>query len=42
MKELGHTELWIPKEIVNIENMPVLGTGKIDYVKLNEIFKGDS
>ena len=33
-KELGHSELAIPKTIKFIEKIPLLGTGKTDYVTL--------
>ena len=28
----GHAEISVPRKVVSIEKMPVLGTGKIDYV----------
>ena len=31
------TELSVPKEIIAVENLPLLGTGKIDYVKVKEL-----
>jgi len=31
------SELSIPKEIIMIEKLPLLGTGKIDYVKLKDL-----
>ena len=31
------TELSVPKEIIVVENLPLLGTGKIDYVKVKEL-----
>ena len=33
------TELAVPKEIMAVENLPLLGTGKIDYVKVKELTK---
>lgn len=36
-KILGAPELAIPKKIVLLEAIPLLGTGKTDYVKLKEI-----
>lgn len=36
-KTLGAPELAIPKKIVIIEAIPLLGTGKTDYVKLKEM-----
>ena len=34
-RELGAPELAIPKRIVTIDKIPVLGTGKKNYVALN-------
>ena len=36
-KNLGAPELAIPKKIVLVEAIPLLGTGKTDYVKLKEM-----
>ena len=36
-KENQITELSVPKEIIVVENLPLLGTGKIDYVKVKEL-----
>lgn len=33
----GVPELALPKRILHVDHIPVLGTGKVDYVKLNEI-----
>ena len=33
------SELAVPKEIMAVENLPLLGTGKIDYVKVKELSK---
>jgi acyl-[acyl-carrier-protein]-phospholipid O-acyltransferase / long-chain-fatty-acid--[acyl-carrier-protein] ligase len=33
----GIAELAVPKQIVALEALPVLGTGKIDYVTLGEM-----
>ena len=35
-RELGYGELYIPREVVHISELPVLGTGKTDYVSLME------
>ena len=39
-KAHGVSELMIPKKIVSVETLPVLGTGKLDYVTINEIADG--
>ena len=36
-KEKQYSELWIPKKVIYVETLPLLGTGKIDYVKIKEI-----
>lgn len=38
-KNLALSELHIPKIIVNVEAIPLLVNGKIDYVKINEMAK---
>jgi acyl-[acyl-carrier-protein]-phospholipid O-acyltransferase/long-chain-fatty-acid--[acyl-carrier-protein] ligase len=35
-KENQITELSVPKEIITVEKLPLLGTGKIDYVSVRE------
>ncbi len=35
-KEKGLSELAVPKTIYTLQEMPLMGTGKIDYVKLKE------
>jgi len=35
-RELGYGELYIPREVVHMREIPVLGTGKTDYVSLME------
>jgi acyl-[acyl-carrier-protein]-phospholipid O-acyltransferase/long-chain-fatty-acid--[acyl-carrier-protein] ligase len=37
MKAAGATELMIPKTIIAIKDLPVLGSGKTDYVTLNRL-----
>ncbi len=37
LKNTGTVELMIPRTIVEIEDMPVLGSGKTDYVTINQI-----
>jgi len=36
-KANGITELSVPKEIVIVEKLPLLGTGKVDYVRVKEL-----
>lgn len=40
-KQLGAPELAVPKKIVWLKEIPLLGTGKTDYVKLAEVANGD-
>ncbi|WP_038539604.1 acyl-[ACP]--phospholipid O-acyltransferase [endosymbiont of Acanthamoeba sp. UWC8] len=35
----GYSELYIPKSVIYIEEMPLLGAGKIDYMSLKEKLK---
>jgi acyl-[acyl-carrier-protein]-phospholipid O-acyltransferase / long-chain-fatty-acid--[acyl-carrier-protein] ligase len=37
LKSLGCAELMIPKNIFHIDDLPVLGSGKTDYVALNRM-----
>ncbi len=37
MKEAGSPELFIPREIITVEELPVLGSGKIDYVRITAL-----
>ncbi|MCE5201020.1 MAG: AMP-binding protein [Synergistaceae bacterium] len=39
LSELGVAEIAIPKRILVMEDMPLLSTGKIDYVLLEEVLK---
>jgi acyl-[acyl-carrier-protein]-phospholipid O-acyltransferase/long-chain-fatty-acid--[acyl-carrier-protein] ligase len=39
MKERGAAELSIPAEILIVETLPRLGSGKIDYVELNRLVR---
>lgn len=36
-RELGHTEIAVPREIIHIRQLPMLGTGKVDYVTLKRM-----
>lgn len=36
-KELGTTDLAVPRKIVLVDKLPILGTGKTDYVKLKNM-----
>jgi acyl-[acyl-carrier-protein]-phospholipid O-acyltransferase/long-chain-fatty-acid--[acyl-carrier-protein] ligase len=38
-KANGLTELMVPKNILTVDEIPLLGTGKIDYVKVKEYTK---
>lgn len=37
LKAKGATELMIPAQVVSVDEIPLLGSGKIDHVKLQEI-----
>ncbi len=39
LSELGMAEIAIPKKIIFMEDIPLLSTGKIDYVSLEDILK---
>ena len=36
-KKKGLSELMIPRNIVKVDKLPVLGTGKVDYVSIQEL-----
>lgn len=36
----GFSDLWAPKKLRILEEMPLMGSGKIDYVKLDEMASG--
>ena len=40
-KESGLSELAVPKTIRVLTEMPLMGTGKVDYVKLAELAKNE-
>jgi acyl-[acyl-carrier-protein]-phospholipid O-acyltransferase/long-chain-fatty-acid--[acyl-carrier-protein] ligase len=33
---LGSSEIAVPREIINVQEIPLLGTGKVNYVRLTE------
>ena len=37
LKAQGGMELMVPRIIMQVETMPILGTGKTDYVTLNRM-----
>jgi len=37
LKKLGLAELMIPKTIFSLESLPILGSGKVDYVTINRM-----
>lgn len=39
LSEMGMAEIAVPKKIVYMEDMPLLATGKVDYVRLEETLK---
>jgi acyl-[acyl-carrier-protein]-phospholipid O-acyltransferase/long-chain-fatty-acid--[acyl-carrier-protein] ligase len=39
LSDLGLTEIAIPKKVIVMEDMPLLSTGKVDYVTLEEVLK---
>lgn len=36
-REMGLVELWVPRKLVHVDNLPLLGTGKTDYVTLKKM-----
>ena len=36
-KEAGMAELWVPRQVMNLDKVPLLGTGKTDYVTSKEL-----
>jgi acyl-[acyl-carrier-protein]-phospholipid O-acyltransferase/long-chain-fatty-acid--[acyl-carrier-protein] ligase len=41
-RTLGSPELAIPRKIIAVKELPLLGTGKIDYVKLKQLAESSS
>ena len=39
-KAQGFPELWVPRAILVLEQIPVLGSGKIDYAQTQETVAG--
>jgi acyl-[acyl-carrier-protein]-phospholipid O-acyltransferase/long-chain-fatty-acid--[acyl-carrier-protein] ligase len=33
----GHPEIAVPRSIVAVETLPLLGTGKVDYITLQKM-----
>ncbi len=40
LTDMGLPNLWIPKHIVRVDSIPLLGSGKLDLGKINRIAKG--
>ena len=38
-KNVGLSELWVPKEVVYMKKIPLLGTGKFDYLTAKKILQ---
>ena len=36
-KDAGMAELWVPRQVMSVEQVPLLGTGKTDYVTSKEL-----
>ena len=36
-KEAGMAELWVPRQVLTVEQVPLLGTGKTDYVTSKDL-----
>jgi non-ribosomal peptide synthetase component E (peptide arylation enzyme) len=39
LKRAGLSELSIPKEVIHIERIPLLGSGKVDFNQLIQIYQ---
>jgi acyl-[acyl-carrier-protein]-phospholipid O-acyltransferase/long-chain-fatty-acid--[acyl-carrier-protein] ligase len=39
-RDLGSSEIAVPREVIRIDAIPLLGTGKVNYVKLKEAASG--
>ena len=37
----GVAEISVPKKVVSVESVPVLGTGKLDYVAVGKLAKDE-
>lgn len=42
VRQQGLSELGLPKKIIYVDQVPVLGTGKIDYLTAQEIVANES
>ena len=38
-RQQGLSELWVPKEIIFIKKIPLLSTGKINYVEVQKLLR---
>lgn len=38
-REMGLSEISVPRQIKVLEGIPLMGTGKVDYVKVKEIYE---
>lgn len=38
-KKLGFSELTVPRKVLHVKSVPILGTGKIDYAGVNNLVK---
>ncbi len=36
-KEIGVSELFVPRKVINVRNVPTLATGKVDYMSVQKI-----
>lgn len=42
IKESGLPELWAPREVMEVDEVPLLPTGKVDYPKLGQMISKDT
>jgi acyl-[acyl-carrier-protein]-phospholipid O-acyltransferase/long-chain-fatty-acid--[acyl-carrier-protein] ligase len=41
-QELGHSELYLPREVRHMKDLPLLATGKVDYPALEARVRGEA